>query len=49
LVADRLGHDIKYALDSSKVIRKVGWNPQETIDTGLEKTVNWYLDAYIKN
>ena len=49
LVADRPGHDIKYAIDSSKVIREVGWSPQETIDTGLEKTVNWYLDAYMKS
>ena len=43
-VADRPGHDLRYAIDASKIQRELGWSPQETFDTGIEKTVRWYLD-----
>ena len=43
-VADRPGHDKRYAIDASKIGRELGWTPQETFETGLLKTVQWYLD-----
>ena len=43
-VADRPGHDLRYAIDAGKIQRELGWTPQETFDTGLEKTVDWYLE-----
>jgi dTDP-glucose 4,6-dehydratase len=43
-VADRPGHDLRYAIDAAKIERELGWRPQETFETGLEKTVRWYLD-----
>jgi len=43
-VADRPGHDRRYAIDARKIERELGWKPQETFDTGICKTVQWYLD-----
>ncbi|WP_454848279.1 dTDP-glucose 4,6-dehydratase [Rhizobium binxianense] len=43
-VTDRPGHDRRYAIDASKIERELGWTPLETFETGLEKTVQWYLD-----
>ena len=43
-VKDRPGHDRRYAIDCSKIGRELGWQPQETFDTGMRKTVRWYLD-----
>lgn len=43
-VNDRPGHDKRYAIDASKIQRELGWMPQETFETGLRKTVQWYLD-----
>jgi len=43
-VTDRPGHDRRYAIDASKIERELGWKPAETFDTGIRKTVNWYLD-----
>ncbi|NJO18218.1 MAG: dTDP-glucose 4,6-dehydratase [Thioploca sp.] len=43
-VTDRPGHDWRYAIDASKINRTLGWKPQETFETGLDKTVQWYLD-----
>ncbi len=43
-VHDRPGHDQRYAIDASKIERELGWVPEETFDTGLRKTVQWYLD-----
>ena len=43
-VKDRPGHDRRYAIDASKVERELGWRPAETFDTGLRKTVQWYLN-----
>ncbi len=43
-VKDRPGHDRRYAIDASKIKRELGWVPQETFETGLRKTVQWYLD-----
>lgn len=42
-VADRPGHDLRYAIDASKIKRELGWVPQETFETGLRKTVEWFL------
>ena len=42
-VADRPGHDLRYAIDATKIEEKLGWRPQETFDSGLRKTVQWYL------
>ena len=43
-VKDRPGHDRRYAIDASKIERELGWRPAETFDTGMRKTVQWYLD-----
>ncbi len=43
-VADRPGHDFRYAIDSSRLEKDLGWKPQESFETGLEKTVRWYLE-----
>jgi len=43
-VTDRPGHDLRYAIEASKIESELGWRPQETFETGLEKTVQWYLD-----
>ncbi len=43
-VTDRPGHDVRYAIDASKIQQELGWQPAETFDTGLAKTVDWYLD-----
>ncbi len=42
-VTDRPGHDVRYAIDASKIERELGWKPEETFETGLRKTVEWYL------
>lgn len=42
-VTDRPGHDARYAIDASKIERELGWKPAETFETGIEKTVAWYL------
>ncbi len=42
-VKDRLGHDRRYAIDASKIERELGWKPAETFETGIRKTVEWYL------
>jgi len=43
-VGDRAGHDIRYAIDASKIANELGWTPDETFETGIRKTVQWYLD-----
>jgi dTDP-glucose 4,6-dehydratase len=43
-VPDRPGHDLRYAIDTSKIERELGWCPEESFESGLEKTVDWYLD-----
>ncbi len=43
-VADRPGHDLRYAIDPARLERELGWRPRETFDSGLRKTVRWYLD-----
>ncbi len=42
-VTDRAGHDLRYAIDASKIQRELGWIPQETFETGIAKTIDWYL------
>ncbi len=42
-VADRPGHDMRYAIDASKIQKKLKWQPQETFETGIQKTIEWYL------
>lgn len=46
-VTDRPGHDRRYAIDSSKMQKELGWTPEETFETGLRKTVQWYLDNQV--
>ena len=50
-VADRPGHDRRYAIDATKIEAELGWMPLETFETGLRKTVEWYLgnDAWIEH
>ena len=43
-VKDRPGHDRRYAIDARKIERELGWKPAETFETGIRKTVRWYLD-----
>ncbi|MEM6897920.1 MAG: GDP-mannose 4,6-dehydratase, partial [Pseudomonadota bacterium] len=43
-VADRPGHDARYAIDPSRIRQELGWRPKTSLDEGLEKTVRWYLD-----
>ncbi|WP_278182910.1 dTDP-glucose 4,6-dehydratase [Vibrio misgurnus] len=44
-VKDRPGHDVRYAIDASKIERELGWKPQETFESGIRKTVLWYLNS----
>ena len=50
-VKDRPGHDRRYAIDASKIREEIGWVPTETFESGIRKTVNWYLDhaAWVSN
>jgi dTDP-glucose 4,6-dehydratase len=48
-VTDRPGHDQRYAIDASKIQQELGWQPRETFDTGLRKTVEWYLHNKVWN
>ena len=43
-VKDRPGHDLRYAIDASKIEEELGWKPQETFESGLRKTLEWYID-----
>ncbi|MEG1856602.1 MAG: dTDP-glucose 4,6-dehydratase, partial [Acinetobacter sp.] len=43
-VKDRPGHDLRYAIDATKIEKELGWKPQETFETGIQKTVEWYLN-----
>ena len=43
-VNDRPGHDMRYAIDASKIEQELGWRPEETFESGLMKTVEWYLN-----
>jgi len=43
-VADRPGHDVRYAIDADKIDKDLGWTPDETFNTGIEKTIKWYLE-----
>ena len=45
-VTDRPGHDARYAIDASKIQLELGWQPQESCETGIRKTVQWCLDDH---
>jgi dTDP-glucose 4,6-dehydratase len=44
-VKDRAGHDQRYAIDAQKIEQELGWKPTESFETGMQKTVQWYLDS----
>jgi dTDP-glucose 4,6-dehydratase len=46
-VADRPGHDRRYAIDASKIDRELGWRPAHTFETGIRETVKWYLENQV--
>ncbi|MGV3629854.1 MAG: dTDP-glucose 4,6-dehydratase [Bacteroidota bacterium] len=46
-VSDRPGHDRRYAIDATKIERQLGWKAEENFETGIVKTVNWYLDRFV--
>jgi len=46
-VVDRPGHDVRYAIDASKIEKELGWRPEETFESGLKKTIQWYLDNQV--
>ena len=50
-VTDRAGHDLRYAIDASKINKELGWKPSVTFEQGLERTINWYLnnEQWLKN
>jgi dTDP-glucose 4,6-dehydratase len=50
-VTDRAGHDRRYAIDAGKLEAELGWKPEETFESGIRKTVQWYLDnqPWVKN
>jgi dTDP-glucose 4,6-dehydratase len=43
-VTDRPGHDMRYAIDATKISRELGWEPSLTVEEGMRQTVKWYLD-----
>jgi dTDP-glucose 4,6-dehydratase len=45
-VTDRPGHDRRYAIDARKLEQELGWKPAETFESGIRKTVQWYLDSH---
>ena len=50
-VKDRAGHDLRYAIDPSKLISETGWRPEVAFEVGLEKTIDWFLanEDWLKN
>lgn len=50
-ITDRPGHDLRYAIDPSKLKLELGWSPSVTFEEGLSKTIDWYLanEAWVKN
>ena len=50
-VKDRPGHDLRYAIDASKINKELGWNPSVTFEQGLERTIDWYLanESWLKS
>ena len=45
-VSDRVGHDFRYAIDASKIENELGWKAQENFESGIKKTVQWYVNKY---
>ncbi|QOQ70076.1 GDP-mannose 4,6-dehydratase [Photobacterium damselae subsp. damselae] len=45
-ISDRPGHDIRYAIDATKIQTELGWTPKESFEGGLKKTVLWYLNEF---
>ena len=43
-VSDRKGHDLRYAIDPTKIEQELGWVPKYNFDTGIKQTIKWYLD-----
>jgi len=47
-VKDRAGHDFRYAIDASKIESELGWKADENFESGIEKTIDWYLNRYVE-
>ena len=47
-VKDRAGHDFRYAIDASKIENELGWKADENFESGIEKTIDWYLNRYVE-
>ena len=47
-VTDRPGHDFRYAIDASKIESELGWKADENFETGIVKTIEWYINKYLK-
>ena len=47
-VSDRPGHDLRYAIDPTKIVSELGWKPDENFESGIVKTVDWYLKTLKK-
>ena len=48
-VEDRAGHDRRYAIDATKIENELGWKADESFETGIEKTIDWYIEKFTKN
>jgi dTDP-glucose 4,6-dehydratase len=46
-IKDRLGHDRRYAIDATKIEQELGWKAEENFESGIEKTVEWYVKKYL--
>ena len=46
MLTDRLGHDFRYAIDASKIEKELGWKASENFESGIKKTIVWYLKKY---
>ena len=48
-VKDRAGHDFRYASDADKIVGDLGWKADENFETGIDKTIDWYIDRFVNS